>query len=253
MAEIDPDWYYDFFQDRYLQIAGQARSAEPTAQECDFLQDALEITPPARVLDLACGHGRHSIELARRGLHVTGIDLSEPSLQMAQQAAEEAGIHVELLHKDMRELDFNAEFDAVINMFTAFGYFSREEDDLHVLALVAKALRPKGGFLLDVANTVRIFREYAGQAHRVLDDGTTMIEDRSYDGATGRNNVVWTFIAPDGSKSELNHSVRMYTLPELMGLLSEAGLTFERAWGDFDGSVYSAFESRRLIVKAVRP
>lgn len=249
MAEIDPEWFRGFFQERYLQLVAET----PAEADVDFIMAALDLQPGARVLDLACGHGRHSLELARRGVRVTGVDLSEPSLVRARQAAAEAGLEVDWVHSDMREIEFEAEFDAVINMFHAFGYFQQESEDLHVLTLIARALKPKAGFLLDVVNAVRVFREYAAQGHRYLDDGTVMVEDRSYDGVTGRNNVVWTFIAPDGSRSEISHSIRMYTLPEIVRLLDSASLTFERAWGDFDGSSYTPFSSRRMIVKAARP
>ena len=125
MSTADPDWFEDFFDEDYLRFAADRYPAEATAAEVEFLIEALALGPGTRVLDLACGHGRHSVELARHGCAVTGVDLSEPSLALAAARAAEAGVDLRLERADMRRIAFDAEFDAVINMFTAFGYFAR--------------------------------------------------------------------------------------------------------------------------------
>ena len=96
------------------------------------------------MLDLACGHGRHSVELARHGCAVTGVDLSEPSLALAAARAAEAGVEVRLERADMRRIAFDAEFDAVINMFTAFGYFVDDAENRLVMVASPPLWRPAG-------------------------------------------------------------------------------------------------------------
>ena len=94
MSTADPDWFEGFFDEDYLRFAVDRYPAEATAAEVDFLISALALEPGTRVLDLACGHGRHSVELARHGCAVTGVDLSEPSLALAAARAAEAGVDV---------------------------------------------------------------------------------------------------------------------------------------------------------------
>jgi SAM-dependent methyltransferase len=245
----DPRWYDGFFGEDYLAVA--PRDPERTAREVDFVVERLGLEPAARVLDLACGHGRHTVELARRGFRVTGLDLSEPSLARAREAAHAEGVDVELVHGDMRELPWEDEFDAVVNLFTAFGYFAEQADDERVLGEVERALRPGGSFLLDVVSLFLLARGFRARDWQQLEGGRTMLEDRDYDPLTGRSNVTWTFVAPTGERSELRHSLRVYTLPELRGMLERAGLEVAEAWGGFDGEPYG-FEGRRLIVHARR-
>jgi SAM-dependent methyltransferase len=100
--------------------------------------------PGAAILDLACGHGRHSLKLARRGFAVAGVDLSEPSLEIARRAASEDDIDITFVHDDMREISFKAEFDVAINMFTAFGYFDEEGDHERALSAARAPSRTTG-------------------------------------------------------------------------------------------------------------
>lgn len=106
--------------------------------------EKLELAPGARILDLACGQGRHAIPLAQHGYRVTGLDLSEPSLTFAREAAAEAGAKIDFVQADMREIPFADEFDAVVNIFTAFGYLESEQEDQLVLARVARRFAQRG-------------------------------------------------------------------------------------------------------------
>ena len=137
-------WYETFFDEGYYFIYERRVSPDYTQREVDGVVSLLGLTPGARVLDLCCGHGRHSIELARRGFDVTGQDLSEIFLRRARHDSAEAGAKVRWVRSDMREIPFEAEFDVVVNLFTAFGYLESEAEDQRVFAQVRKALRPEG-------------------------------------------------------------------------------------------------------------
>ena len=108
MNTADPDWFEGFFDEDYLRFAADRYPPEATAAEVEFLVEALALEPGTRVLDLACGHGRHSVELARRGCAVTGVDLSEPSLELAAARAAEAGVEVRFERADMRRIALRA-------------------------------------------------------------------------------------------------------------------------------------------------
>ena len=250
MSTADPDWFEGFFDSDYLQFAADRHPPEMTAAEVDCLVERLGLGEGARVLDLACGHGRHSVELARRGCRVTGVDLSEPSLRLAAARAAEAGVEVRFERADMRRIRFEAEFDAVINMFTAFGYFEDDENRL-VLERVAEALVPGGGFLIEIVNPVAVFARFEARGWHALTDGTIMLEERVYDAPRGRFETCWTYVR-DGERRERRFSHRAYTAPELAAMASAAGLHVDHLWGGLDGSELE-MGSRRIVMLARKP
>jgi SAM-dependent methyltransferase len=251
MTTADRDWFEDFFDAEYLRFAVDRFDEEATAAEVDSLVSALGLREGSRVLDLACGHGRHSVELARRGCLVTGVDLSEPSLELGAARAAEAGVEVRFERADMRRIRFEDEFDAVVNTFTAFGYFAQESDNRLVLERVAAALVPGGGFLMEVANPVAVFGRFEARGWHTLSDGTVMLEERAYDAAHGRFETCWTFVR-GGERRERRFSHRAYTAPELTALTAAAGLRVEVLWGGLDESELE-MASRRIVMLASRP
>jgi SAM-dependent methyltransferase len=235
-VSADPRWYDGFFEAEWLDYLSPSADSQRTRREVDFVVERLELEPGARVLDLACGRGRHSVELARRGFRVTGVDLSPRSLGLAREAARAAEAEVELVCCDMREIGYEEEFDAVINLFTAFGYFEDSGEDRIVLERVARALVPGGAFLLDTLNPLWLARGFRPREWQEFEDGTVMLEERRYDPLTGRVTGIWTFVRPDGTRSQLRHSLRSYTPAELATMFQAAGLDVEGAWSGFDGS-----------------
>ncbi len=246
---VPADWYDGFFEGEYLDHLALHFDPEQTEREAAFVAEAIDVEPGARVLDLGCGHGRFSLELARRGFRVTGLDLSPRSIGLAREAAEREGLDVEWVQSDMREIPAAGEFAAVVNLFTSFGYFEDEADNQRVLDGVARALREGGRFLIDINNVLGLMLRYRDRFWDVTADGVLQLHEHEFDVLDGRNRARWTFIRPDGARSELVHSVRMYTPHELATMVEGAGLAIESAWGDFDGSVLTR-ESRRAILLA---
>ena len=147
---IDSPWYKTFFGDDYLRIYEPILTPERTQRDVDGIVNLLALPQGSSILDLCCGHGRHAIPLAQRGYMVTGLDLSEVFLREAEKEALAKAVHVDFLHADMRNIPFENEFDAVINIFTAFGYLENQDEDQQVLNQVYKALKPGGLFLLEI-------------------------------------------------------------------------------------------------------
>ena len=246
------NWFTEFFNEDYLNIYSERLSQDATERETAFAVDSLGLQKGARVLDLACGHGRHAISLARRGMVVTGQDLNEDYLQMAQEDAARSGVEIEAVHADMRDIPFTGEFDAVINMFTAFGYFDSEDEDLRVLQAVANALKDDGKLLLDTINREWVLANYVQNDWHTDDDGNTFLEHREFNLRTGRNHVTFSIVTADGTRRESpGHDVRLYTLTELVRLLDAAGLRMSATYGDYDGSPY-AINTPRMIVVATK-
>jgi SAM-dependent methyltransferase len=245
-------WYREFFDDLYLRVYQPLEAPEQVRREVDFIVKALDLPAGAKVLDLCCGQGRHSLELARRGFQVVGVDLSEALLYAARKRAESEGLSVTFLHCDMREIDFADEFDAVINMFTSFGYLESEAEDEKVLGKVAQALKSGGKFLLDVINRDRLVRDFQAREWHAADEGWLVLEERTFDHLSGRMETRWVCVARDGVRYERLSSVRLYTTSELRTMLERAGLKVTNLFGDYDGSPYS-WDSQRLIVVSCKP
>jgi SAM-dependent methyltransferase len=252
LGRIPADWYDGFFEtDDWLDRLALPIPAERTEREAAFIRDQLALSPGARVLDLCCGHGRIALELARRGHRVTGLDLSERSLAHAREAAGREGLELEWIHADMREVP-EGPFDAIVNVFTAFGYFEEEAENQRVLDGVARALRPGGRFLIDVINPLTLARRYRDSDWEELDDGVLFLQRHRWDFLGGRNEAHWSFVHPDGRRGELHHSLRMYAPHELRAMLERAGLEVTGAWGDWEGGELS-LDGFRLILRAERP
>jgi SAM-dependent methyltransferase len=222
-------------------------------QEAGFVLSALDLKAGQHVLDLCCGQGRHAVKLAAAGCAVTGLDLSQKYLDLAQAGARDAGVELETVRADMREIPFEGRFDAVVNMFSSFGYLESEAEDAKVLSAVERALKPGGRLLIDLLNREWVIANYEEKDWHEGADGTLYLERRHFDLESSRNHVTFTVITPDGDQREIGgHHIRLYTLREIRGLLSSAGLNFERAYGGFEGEDYS-IGSRRMIIIACKP
>jgi SAM-dependent methyltransferase len=207
----------------------------------------LDLPPGSHILDLCCGHGRIAIPLGQRGYRMTGLDLSALSLERAQADAEAAGVSIEWLHGDMRAIPFEAAFDAVINIFTSFAYLESEEDDLEVLRQVRKALKPGNLFLLECSHREGLLRHFQPATITRREDGTLVLNERSFDLLTSRYEGRWTLIRPDGSRQEYRTSKRLYSLTEFARLFAAAGLELRGSFGGLDGSTLT-LESHRLAL-----
>ena len=253
MSQYESDWYRSFFGQDYLDVYGHVLGEDRSQAEADFVRGALALEPGQRVLDLCCGQGRHAVPLARAGLRVTGLDMSESYLRLAASAAEAAGVDLDTVVGDMREIPYEAEFDAVVNMFTAFGYFDDESDDRRVLGGIAGALKPGGRVLLDLLNRDWVAANYIESEWRRSEDETLYLEQREFDPVAGRNHVEFTIVSPDGSTRRTGHHIRLYVMTEMISMLTSAGLDFERAYGDYDGSPLSVHKRRMIVVARKLP
>lgn len=246
MVRAPRRWYETFFGRDYLTLYEHTT----TRSEVDAVERILRLRKGANVLDVACGAGRHSIELSRRGYAVTGFDLSEALLGEARKAARRARAKVAFVQGDMRRLRFAGIFDAAISMFSSFGYFDRTEEDRLVLAGIARALKPRGKFLLEMFNRDSLATALPQQGWRVPAAGTVVLQEDTFDLLRGRYETRQRIIDGRGTR-EYTGSVRAYTLAELKALLEAEGLHLHRVLGGLDLSPYGA-RSRRMVLFAVK-
>ncbi len=251
--DVNPAWHETYFGDDWLHVVLNYADLS-TEKETDFIEREFALAPGMRVLDLPCGHGRHSIELARRGLRVTGVDLMPGSIRLAEDTAQGLAFDFEpaFLVGDMRTFVADEPVDGVVVMQSSFGFMPTDEQDLDILRNLRRSLKTGGQLLIDVVNPFRLARTMVvPKRWERLDDGTVRIEDREYDFHTGRRNEKVELFTPDGRHGEMSLSIRVYTLPELIAMLRATGFELVEAFGGYDSQPVS-FESRRLLVIARR-
>jgi SAM-dependent methyltransferase len=249
MKDTETPWYKTYFGENYLRHIEPTLTPERTQREVDGIVNLLALPKGSSILDLCCGHGRHSIPLAQHGYKVTGQDLSEVFLREAEREALAKGVQVNWQHGDMRNIPFENEFDAVINIFTAFGYLEDQSEDQKVLRQVCKALKQGGLFLIETLHREGLMRQYAPHMIRYYPEGVIELEERSFDLLTSRSEVTITTIYPDGQRTEYSHSLRVYTLTEFVQMLTLAGLRVKAYFGAWDRSELT-IDSFRLILLA---
>ncbi len=247
MDKFDFDAVFDV--DDYLYFYGEALTDERTDAEVSALVSLLGTQPPARILDLACGFGRHTNRLAARGYSMTGVDRMDGFLQIARQQAAQMDVQVDYQQADMRQIAFEDEFDWVMLLFTAFGYFS-DAENLQVLVNVSRALKKGGRLVFDSLNRDAIEKDFH-PAFVIEKEGNLMIDRLSFDSLEGRfynKRIVFR----DGVRKDKPYFVRLYNPNEVKALLSEAGLELEKIYGGFDRKQFK-MDSHRMVVVARKP
>jgi len=253
---MEPDLHQPLFNleqvfdvDDYLYFYSEMLTDERSEAEVAYLVKLLELNQPLDILDMACGFGRHANRLAALGHRLTGIDLMEGFINLAREDAAQRGLQVNFQQGDMRQIQFENEFDRVMILFTAFGYFD-DEDNLWVLKNVRRALRPGGLLILDSVNRDTALKNFQ-PVHVVEKDGNLMIDRASFDSLTGCMNNQRITIR-NGVRTDRPFKIRYYTPSEFSELLERAGLEVYAMYGGFDAQPVST-DSRRLVVIARRP
>src|SRR5579864_1304235 len=246
MREPAAEWWRSWFDAGYLALYDSELELR-THMEVDQLEALLRMRPPARILDLPTGQGRHAIELARRGYDVTGIDLSAFLLGVARERARAAGVPVRFIEGDMREPLGTARFDLVLNLFTSLGYFADQGDDRRTVEAAASMLDHGGSFVIEVINGERVMRNFQDRAWFPVGDAV-VLERRALDRERRRMTVERTVTRGDDEVVNA-HIIRLYGGADLIALLQGAGLGRVDLYGDWDGSPASA-ESIRIIAVA---
>jgi SAM-dependent methyltransferase len=210
----------------------------------------LDLRPGMTVLDLACGHGELANRLAARGGRVAGLDSSEVFLQRARADAAAAGVSVEYVAGDMRQIPWTGRFDRVINWSTAFGYFD-DTTNRAVLDGIAGVLKPGGRLAMDLDNLTRFLASYSPSRVVAARENGDMLVDRYHlDALTGRFEAERTVIR-GGRARRVTFVKRLFGFPELRDWLLSAGFTTVTGYGE-DGRPLTA-DHKRMVIIADRP
>lgn len=254
------EWWRHFFQPITAEVMFASR-AEATEKEVAQVVRQTKAAPPLEVLDLACGTGRHSMALARRGFAVTGLDYSKTYLREARKAAKKARTPIRFVHGDMKTLEplFAANaFGLVVSLYNSFGYFDSRRDDFRMLKAVYRVLKPGGWFVINTMNKAGVIRRLAkpvSRGHEPLPN-VFMIDEARYDRGPRQTVCRWTIVDARRSKaaiSRLGFKQNVYSHAELKKLLRAAGFTIEKTWGVLSGGRFDPRTSWHQTIAARKP
>ncbi|MCD0489328.1 class I SAM-dependent methyltransferase [Pedobacter sp. MC2016-14] len=234
-------WFQIWFNSPYYHILyGQRNDAE-----AEFLIDNLFsfLTPStdARVLDIACGRGRHAVYLNKKGYDVTGIDLSEQSIKYAKQF-ENKRLHF-FVH-DMRKLSYINYYDVAVNLFTSFGYFETEKEHVNALKSFRKSLKNDGTFVLDYFNTNKILNNLTHQETKTIEG----IEFNLHKFVSEGKIIKHINFEHKGKAFAFEERVQAFTLADFDSMLLKSGLRVTAKFGNYKLDEYDELKSDRLIL-----
>jgi SAM-dependent methyltransferase len=244
---VPEPWFVRYYREWF------AEDHEPfddvtTSAQVDFVEEALDLHARARILDLACGWGRHSRILAKHGYEVVGLDLSEEFLRTGRSSSQSIFAWI---CGDMRSLPFRAQsFDAVICLWNSFGYFD-EVGNEQVLREVSRLLVPEGSFLLDTTNRDFLLSWGVLGQDWVPEGDRIVLRSRQLDPLTGVLHNETLIVDPDGENRSYEMRIRCFTFPELRRMLAAEQLEVtEPVCGSYDLSEPFALDSYQMIVTA---
>jgi SAM-dependent methyltransferase len=237
-------WYERWFGAEYLDVYPHRDETE-AIEAVRLLLEGIPLQPGARVLDLACGAGRHLRSMHGRGFSAIGLDLSFPLLRRAK----EANSTEKLVRGDMRSLPFGkASFDSVASFFTSFGYFNDDNDNERVISEIRRVLRPEGYLLLDFLNAQRVKETLSPRDEGELDGRRMIQERRLVEGGRAVEKTIHLDGAGTGGAEVFRERVRLYSPDELAELLGGQGLEPERWFGSYAGEPLTPSAPRVIVV-----
>lgn len=247
MKAMSHDWYKKIWT---LDIQDQSW-VEDTVHQVDFLIEKLALRKGEKILDLACGFGRHALELSRRGFDVTGVDITPAYIDFATRQAQQEQLPAKFICADIRELSFDAEFDVVLNMADgAIGYLENDEENLKIFQVVAKALKPGGRHFMDIMNG-----DYA-RTHfpcKLWDAGEKCLTLSNFEWNSETSTLIYGQLdfaygeplqAPEMVEG---NPIRLYTLEEVINILKPLHMNVFASFADFSGKPASVNDIQLMV------
>jgi len=240
MTQDTTQWFASWFDSPYYHILYKDRGYDEAQLFMDNLTQYLNLPEQATIMDLACGKGRHSVYLNTLGYNVTGLDLSENSINYAKQFENESlnfNVH------DM-SLPYTSQFDAVFNLFTSFGYFEKESDNLETIKAIKSNLNAFGFGVIDFMNTDFIIDNLVPEETKIVDDITFNLKRYVEDGYIIKD----INFEDNGQQYKFQERVRAFTLTDFEQLFEKAGVYLLDIFGDYKLNKFHKNTSKRLVM-----
>ncbi len=248
-AELGP-WHEHFFGEDYLRTV-RTPTPKEIAIECDFIERAVRAPAGARMLDVGCGLGLQTVEIAARGYQMHGVDISPTMISRARDEAKDRGVKVVFDQGDMREMGFEEPFSALLCWGTTFGYFDEETNE-RVVQQFHQALAPDGILLLEVVNRDFMIGSQPNQVWFEV-DGSVCMEETDFDYPSSRLRVKRRVASHDGQERDREYTIRLYALHEIRELLERNGFRVDEVSGrEATPGVFFGAHSPKMIIRALR-
>jgi SAM-dependent methyltransferase len=242
-------WYeQDNFWATFEPVMFTQQRITGAGEEVEQVLTLLDLQAGAKVCDLCCGVGRHSLELTRRGFEVTGVDRTARYLARARAKAKDEGLNVEFVAADARNFERTEAFDVVLNLFTSFGYFEDDDDNTRMLENVHASLKPAGRLVVEIMGKEALARVFRERDWHESDD-TIILEERKLSEDWRRIESRWILIKDGKQQAECRFSLRLYSAVELKDLLKRCGFSQVDIYGSLAGEPYDQ-NAKRLVVVA---
>lgn len=238
----DKNWYEKWFSNKYYLEIYSHRDEKEARDIINLIQRYIPLSTNAKVLDVCCGAGRHSIELARRGYNVTGFDLSSYLISQAKENlcnSKEINLNVEFFINDMKDFSFGNEYDIAINIFTSFGYFESDDDNLKVFENVISSLKPGGYFVFDFINPDNLKKTLVSESEDVYDGEKISQKRRIENGFVFKDIFI--------GEEKYTERLRLYTFDDINNVFLKLGFSIMNTFGDYYGNPFDRENSKRMI------
>ncbi|MBU8905345.1 class I SAM-dependent methyltransferase [Desertibacillus haloalkaliphilus] len=233
-------WYEEHFQTDYIKIYQHRNGKE--GNELKNLLPLLSSKGNKSVLDLCCGYGRHSRYLAEQGWRVTGVDLSAPLLQEAIRLS--LNMPIQYMRCDMRNTPFNEEMDLVVNMFTSFGYFEKDEENEKVIQGINRALKSRGHFIIDYLNPTFLKNNLIPFSKEEV-GSMELIQYRKIQEGYVNKSII---LKSKKEEKKYEEKIKLYDLDKMVSMLTSYGFVIKNKIGDYDASPFDSQRSPRMIL-----
>jgi SAM-dependent methyltransferase len=240
------EWFEDWFNtEEYLNVY-RHRNEEDAKNLFDLIIKNVPREKGSKVLDLACGAGRHSILFAKNDFDVTAVDISNYLLNVGRKTAEELNLKINFIKSDLRKLNLNEKFHLIINLFTSFGYFESDDENGEVIKMASKHLVDNGYFVLDFFNIIYLQNNLIPISYDKIEDGIIK-QERVIEGKRIVKNIT---ITRRGIEKKYYESVRTFNKKELITFFTNNGLKIQFIYGDYLGNYFVEESSPRIIIIA---
>jgi len=238
--EITSNWYTSWFDTPYYHILYKDRDNAEADGFMKRLTNFLQLEQNDTILDLACGKGRHAVSLSKKGFDVTGVDLSPSSIAFAKQFESK---HLKFEVHDMC-LPYPQRFDAVFNLFTSFGYFENEEDNLRTIKAIKEELKANGHAVIDFMNAKFVINNLVPSEIKEIEGITFHIKRYVTEGYIYKE----IKFQHNSTSFSFTEKVKALTLSDFKGYFKEAGMKVKHCFGDYHLNEFNEETSERLIL-----